>query len=329
MPSSNPQHPLNPFVEDVSDETNGNPQSKNFDAQRKLFSWSENSKTKICDQHESVLLSHLEMLNGVKSQVAGDGDSFRLVSSMAEKTNKLVMQFRVIKKQLMNSKSGPGFSRSLGREKRIDENEARNPSAGVPEAAGNGNSDSSRSNRAKERERGGKKQKRARVDEDADEDVDVMQAEVQLMQTQEDRAYAAISRSSKRKRLDLAIPGAEQEVADVMPVALETEDISEEVQRRLKIKEERRRKRDAKPEKRKRDSLASNGSASASSPGGGARPKKKKVKTSGAGEGGRAEAPNPFSQTSGGNFGGRKRDPEILDEKTSASEVRKRQRKVS
>ncbi|PKX99495.1 uncharacterized protein P174DRAFT_49500 [Aspergillus novofumigatus IBT 16806] len=303
MPSSNHQRPLNPFVEDVSDETNGNPQSKNFDTQRKLFSWSE-----ICNQHESVLLSHLEMLNGVKCQVAGDGDSFRLVSSMAEKTNKLVMQFRVIKKQLMNT---------------------RNPSAGVPEAAGNGNSDSARSNHSKERERGVKKHKRARVDEGADEDVDVMQAEVQLMQAQEDRPYAAISRSSKRKRLDLAIPGAEQEVADVMPVALETEDISEEVQRRLKIKEERRKKRDAKPEKRKRDSLASNGSASASSPGGIARPRKKKVKTSGAGEEGSAETPNAFSQTSGGKFGGRKRDPAILDEKTSTSEVRKRQRKVS
>ncbi|KAF4155442.1 hypothetical protein CNMCM6936_009020 [Aspergillus lentulus] len=269
------------------------------------------------------------MLNGVKNQVAGDGDSFRLVSSMADKTNKLVMQFRVIKKQLMNSKSGPDFGRHPDREKEIDEDEERNPSTGVPEAGGNGNSDSLRCNHPKERERGGKKHKRARVDEDADEDVEVMQAELQLMQAQEDRPYAAISRGSKRKRLDLAIPGAEQEVADVMPVALETEDISEEVQRRLKIKEERRKKRDAKPEKRKRDSLASNGSASASSPGGVARPRKKKVKASGAGEEGSAETPNSFSQTSSGKFGARKRDPEILDEMTSTSEVRKRQRKVS
>ncbi|GFF33083.1 hypothetical protein IFM46972_03768 [Aspergillus udagawae] len=308
MPSSNPQHPLNPFVEDISDEANGNHQSKNYDAQRKLFSWSE-----ICNRHESVLLSHLEMLNGVKNQVVGDGDSFRLVSSMAEKTNRLVMQFRVIKKHIMNS---------------------RNPFAGVPEAVVSGTShsisDSSQSNGSKERERGGGTHKRARADEDAQEDVDVMQAEVQLMQAQESRAYAAISRSSKRKRLDLAIPGAEQEVADVMPVALETEDISEEVQRRLKIKEERRKKRDAKPEKRKRDSLASNGSASASSPGGVARPRKKKVKTiSGAEREGRAATHHSPSQTSGGKFGGRKRDPEILDESPSTSEVRKRQRKAS
>lgn len=233
----------------------------------------------------------------------------------------------------MKSKSGPGFGRHPEREKGIDEDEARNPFVGVPEAAGNGNghsvSDSSRSNGSKEREREGKKHKRARVDEDAYEDVDVMQAEIQLMQGQEDRAYTAISRSSKRKRLDLAIAGAEQEVADVMPVALETEDISEEVQRRLKIKEERRKKRDAKPEKRKRDSLASNGSASASSPGGVSRPRRKKVKTSGAGEGGSPETPNSSSQTAGGKFRGRKRDPEILDEPSSTSEVKKRQRKAS
>ncbi|GFF58178.1 hypothetical protein IFM51744_09463 [Aspergillus udagawae] len=329
MPSSNLQHPLNPFVEDVSDEANGNHQSKNYDAQRKLFSWSE-----ICNRHESVLLSHLEMLNGVKNQVVGDGDSFRLVSSMAEKTNRLVMQFRVIKKHIMNCKSGPDFGRNLGGQKGTDEDEARNPFAGVPEAVVSGNShsisDSSQSNGSKERERGGGTHKRARADEDAHEDVDVMQAEVQLMQAQESRAYAAISRSSKRKRLDLAIPGAEQEVADVMPVALETEDISEEVQRRLQIKEERRKKRDAKPEKRKRDSLASNGSASASSPGGVARPRKKKVKTiSGAEREGRAATHHSPSQTSGGKFGGRKRNPEILDESPSTSEVRKRQRKAS
>lgn len=62
----------------------------------------------------------------------------------------------------------------------------------------------------------------------------------------------------------MAMPGADQDVRDVMPVSLETEDISDEVQRRLKIKEEQRRKRDAKPEKRKRDrdSLASNVSTS-------------------------------------------------------------------
>lgn len=68
-------------------------------------------------------------------------------------------------------------------------------------------------------------------------------------------------RASKRKR-DLA----SHPVVEDFPHAsgsLETEDISEEVQRRLRIKEERRRRKDdSKPEKRKRESLLSNESAS-------------------------------------------------------------------
>lgn len=68
----------------------------------------------------------------------------------------------------------------------------------------------------------------------------------------------------KRKRTDVAIPGADDDVQGAIPVSLETEDISDEVQRRLEIKEEQRRKRDSRPEKRKRDrdSLASNTSTS-------------------------------------------------------------------
>lgn len=55
-----------------------------------------------------------------------------------------------------------------------------------------------------------------------------------------------------------------------------TEDISEEVQRRLRIKEERRRRKEnAQPEKRKRESLISNESESP----GASRPRKKRVRT--------------------------------------------------
>ena len=76
----------------------------------------------------------------------------------------------------------------------------------------------------------------------------------------------------KRKRLDMMMPGGDEDVRNVTPVALETEDISEEVQRRLEIKEEQRRKRSSKPDKRKRDSVTSTGSTS---PGGILKPKKK------------------------------------------------------
>lgn len=60
------------------------------------------------------------------------------------------------------------------------------------------------------------------------------------------------------------------------PAAEETEDISEEVQRRLRIQEERRRKKESvKPEKRKRESLLSNESTSP----GMNRPKRKRVRS--------------------------------------------------
>ncbi|TPR06733.1 hypothetical protein CAN33_0024050 [Aspergillus niger] len=69
--------------------------------------------------------------------------------------------------------------------------------------------------------------------------------------------------SSKRKRIDEFIPGADEDIRSFSPVSVETEDISEEVQRRLRIKEEQRKRRGTpKADKRKRDSLTSNGSTS-------------------------------------------------------------------
>lgn len=84
--------------------------------------------------------------------------------------------------------------------------------------------------------------------------------------------------TSKRKRDARSRPSADpQSSEDQTSTAQETEDISEEVQRRLRIKEERRRKNDnEKPEKRKRESLLSNGSTSPST----FRPKKKRVRSS-------------------------------------------------
>ena len=54
----------------------------------------------ICAQHESVLSSHMEMLNLVRNNVPS-GDALQMVSGMIEKTNRLMTQFRVVKKQLV------------------------------------------------------------------------------------------------------------------------------------------------------------------------------------------------------------------------------------
>lgn len=83
--------------------------------------------------------------------------------------------------------------------------------------------------------------------------------------------------ATKRRR-DVASYASEdpQHPPGTSPAGEETEDISEEVQRRLRIQEERRRRKEiAKPEKRKRESLLSNESTSP----GMNRPKRKRVRS--------------------------------------------------
>jgi hypothetical protein len=71
--------------------------------------------------------------------------------------------------------------------------------------------------------------------------------------------YATNQSSRKRLRTTRKILGEHDAVEDFVPVALQKDDISEEVERRLKLKEERRKKMSAEPEKkRKRDSTSSN-----------------------------------------------------------------------
>ncbi|KAL3432018.1 hypothetical protein BDV09DRAFT_187928 [Aspergillus tetrazonus] len=220
--SPNPYNPsLNPTVDEVHDERENNDNTRGTDFR---LSWPQ-----ICTQHDSVLSSHLNMLRSLKSQVSSDPDAYRLISSMIDRTQKLVMQFEGVKKHIVSTtrSSGSGSGSSSG-----------------PRPSGDS---TSRVDEATLR----KRKKRNRI---SNEIEPVSEPQLPVLEIQ----------PAKRKRVDMAMPGADQDVRDVMPVSLETEDISDEVQRRLKIKEEQRRKRDAKPEKRKRDrdSLASNVSTS-------------------------------------------------------------------
>ncbi|KAL4769048.1 hypothetical protein BDW60DRAFT_219222 [Aspergillus nidulans var. acristatus] len=220
--SPNPYNPpLNPTVDEVHDERDSNDDTRGTDFR---LSWPQ-----ICTQHDSVLSSHLDMLRSLKGQVSSDPDAYRLISSMIDRTQKLVMQFEGVKKHIVSTTRSSGSGSSSGSGPR--------PSS----------DSTSRVGEATLR----KRKKRNRI---SNEIEPVREPQLPVLEVQ----------PAKRKRVDMAIPGADQDVRDVMPVSLETEDISDEVQRRLKIKEEQRRKRDAKPEKRKRDrdSLASNTSTS-------------------------------------------------------------------
>lgn len=57
---------------------------------------------------------------------------------------------------------------------------------------------------------------------------------------------------SKRKRTSEIYQSAEEDIADIVPVSMRSDDISEEVERRLKLKEERRKMKVDQQQRRKR-----------------------------------------------------------------------------
>ncbi|KAK1147086.1 hypothetical protein N8T08_001825 [Aspergillus melleus] len=172
---------------------------------------------------------------------------------MAEKTNKLMTQFKVMKSELQK----PRHNASGAVQDETCPFSSDTPLSTSTSSRHSSNVSSSRLSRSKER-----KKRRGHDEVNAVHNDDP----------------SGMSRSQKRKRVDVTLPGDDESVRNVTPVSMETEDISEEVQRRLKIKEEQK-KRKANPEKRKRDSLASNGSVS--SPGSTSKPKKKAKLTKG------------------------------------------------
>ncbi|CEJ58209.1 hypothetical protein PMG11_06875 [Penicillium brasilianum] len=198
-----------------------------FQAHGTPIPWAE-----IFSRHEAVLASHLEMLDSVKSQIAPDGEAFRTLSSMVTKTIQAMNQSKVARKQMLN--------------RNAPENPFNNPHSSS--SASKMNERPTATPQSTETETSCRK-KRCRTEK---AEVD-MQNQVQSLE--ED------PRASKRRR-DLIGEDA-RSAHYASSGSQETEDISAEVQRRLKIKEEKRRMREkTKPEKRKRESLVSNDGAS-------------------------------------------------------------------
>ncbi|PYH41587.1 uncharacterized protein BP01DRAFT_305322 [Aspergillus saccharolyticus JOP 1030-1] len=245
MPVSSHPPTMNPTVEEVEDESKPSPGSGNSDTAQQPLSWAE-----VCSQHESLLASHLALLQQVQGEVPSNGDASRLVSNMLERTKKLMMQFKVIKGK---------FVKNLGAEKI-----SRAGPADLDMTSSHQEGDSSGNDlRAKGRT------KRARTECNERESA-IPLAAAQAVLPEHPRHH-------KRKRLIKVQSGDEVDVRNITPVSIETEDISEEVQRRLAIREEQRRKRStAKVEKRKRDSMTSTGSAA--SPGAVTRHPRKKMR---------------------------------------------------
>ncbi|KAJ5993280.1 hypothetical protein N7451_009004 [Penicillium sp. IBT 35674x] len=177
----------------------------------------------IFSRHESVLSSHLQMLDEVKGHVSDD-EALRTVSSMLNKTIQAMNQLKVIRKHTLNKPNSNNPFQSTSTTPKTRAAESPTPQSTDTEHTA--------------------RRKRSRTDKDIEPRVP--------------NAPTDDARASKRKR-DIS----SYQLPIDTPDANETEDISEEVQRRLRIKEERRRKKESsQPEKRKRDSMISNESTS-------------------------------------------------------------------
>lgn len=84
------------------------PTPEHADPQALLPHWQTNQLTptslwQIFSRHEAVLNTHLDLLGSVKGHVAPDGEVFRAVSSMVNKTIQAMNQFKIVRKHMVCS----------------------------------------------------------------------------------------------------------------------------------------------------------------------------------------------------------------------------------
>ncbi|CAL5873269.1 uncharacterized protein PFLUO_LOCUS7538 [Penicillium psychrofluorescens] len=245
---------MNPTVEDDRHEPPGTSGSSN----RTPIAWAE-----LFSRHETMLTSHLELLDSVKEHMARDGNAFRTVSSMVQKTVQAMNQFALVRKKMSNHKTALDEDHSTATSHTSSMNGASRSHTHTPTPYSTDSVNTARRKRSRNEKEGEKERG----------------PDFGTPPTDQNQAYEDTdARAPKRKRSSYsAVPGADDDLRDATEASVETEDISAEVQRRLRIKEERRRKRerdDARPEKRKRTSGASNGSVSPDR----SRPKRKRSK---------------------------------------------------
>ncbi|KXG52684.1 uncharacterized protein PGRI_079400 [Penicillium griseofulvum] len=234
---------MNPTVEDEGDDVPTSPMPNpkaNSNENDKPLSWSE-----IFSRHEAFLCSHLKMLNLVKEQVAPEVT--QTVSSMMNKTVQAMNQLKVARKLTMSS---------MFQDPTPDTYPTFLPKAGIDMTSEKPTPSTSTNTTQSTDTEANTRKKRRRVSRDHDTV----------------RGPTDEMRAPKRHRDSPFQPTTEPD--GEFTSSHETEDISAEVQRRLKIKEEQRLKREnSKPDKRKRDSLASNEGDSSIA----ARPRKKRL----------------------------------------------------
>ena len=62
----------------------------------------ECDRSQLFSRHETVLSSHLDLLDSVKTHMASNGDAFRTVSSMVQKTVQAMNQLKLVRKKMVS-----------------------------------------------------------------------------------------------------------------------------------------------------------------------------------------------------------------------------------
>ncbi|KAJ5585035.1 uncharacterized protein N7459_004835 [Penicillium hispanicum] len=224
----------------------------------------------IFSRHETVLSSHLEMLDVVKGHIPPDDEAYRTVSTMVNKSIQAMNQFKVTRKYMVRSSEPIDYlSGQLANIVRLWlQMNKKEPGTTPFASASKMHTRLSPAPQSTDTQSNARR-KRARIDRDKENTASEFE-----QRSEADRLDDAPA--SKRQRDTASYSGLDEEPQTTSTGSGETEDISAEVQRRLRIKEERRRKKEhTQPEKRKRESLLSNESVSP----GASRPQKKRVRT--------------------------------------------------
>ncbi|EED12832.1 conserved hypothetical protein [Talaromyces stipitatus ATCC 10500] len=188
---------------------------------------------KNIDVHHSSLSSHLRLIKSLQPDVGAD-----TVSQILDSAQKLVDQFTALQKQLASSGIGTSTENPKPKTKTPRIPKKTNGISGMEKAKSADSTGVSA--------QGGAGKKRSW-------DNDLSEGQESSID------YTDNQSSRKRPRTKRKMPGDSDAVEDFVPVALEKDDISEEVEQRLRLKQERRKKLSAEPEKkRKRDSIESN-----------------------------------------------------------------------
>ncbi|KAJ5648178.1 hypothetical protein N7490_004550 [Penicillium lividum] len=216
----------------------------------------------IFSRHETVLSSHLHMLKEVKGHVSDD-DAYQTVSSMLDKTMQAINQLKIVRDSTLNKQTPQNPFQSTSTESRKNAAETTTSQSTDTEP-----------NASRKRPRtDNEKKSKASTNTNNDSRSSKRKRDIPLQQhsvnshwsqnnTEEPNAstdQTDESHTFKRKRdmPSFQQPPVETQWTQDDQDSNETEDISAEVQRRLRIKDEMRRKKESsQSNKRKRESIS-------------------------------------------------------------------------